>query len=105
MLQQFLERQKHVSISMENTVTLALLQKRLAAPIGNVGQNNHLAFFVGKIRCARISKGEVYLADFTPDEQFDSTENAMLIYDGRHTDGDKVIDLSGKGNHGVWEQL
>ena len=73
--------------------------------IGNVGQNNHLAFFVGKIRCARISKGEVYLADFTPDEQFDSTENAMLIYDGRHTDGDKVIDLSGKGNHGVWEQL
>ena len=73
--------------------------------IGNVGQNNHLAFFVGKIRCARISKGEVYLADFIPDEQFDSTENAMLIYDGRHTDGDKVIDLSGKGNHGVWEQL
>jgi hypothetical protein len=26
-----------------------------------------------------------------------------VIYDGKRVDGDRVIDLSGKGNHGKWK--
>jgi hypothetical protein len=43
-----------------------------------------------------------------PDEEFvnDSEEaphRAILIYDGSTTDGNRVIDLSGNGNDGMWK--
>ena len=73
--------------------------------IGNVGESNHLAFFVGHIRSVRISKGEQYQDDFVPDEQFQPTKEAVLIYDGKRIEGERAIDLSGNENHGVWNQL
>jgi serine/threonine protein kinase len=78
--------------------------------IGNVGLDSPLDYFSGRIRCVRISTGERYNTDFVPDEEFvnDSEEaphRAILIYDGSTTDGNRVIDLSGNGNDGVWERL
>ncbi len=78
--------------------------------IGNAGENHPREFFLGKIRCLRISHGERYKADFTPEERFakdadKSQSNTVLIYDGQNVDGDRVIDLSGNGNDGRWERF
>jgi serine/threonine protein kinase len=68
--------------------------------IGNVGEGNPIDFFEGQIRAVRISKGERYTGTFTPDRVFvadpaDAPNRAVLIYDGSHVEGGKVIDLSG----------
>jgi hypothetical protein len=55
------------------------------------------------MRCVRISKGERYTKDFTPTESFTADDDALVIYDAKSVDGDRVIDLSGKGNHGIWK--
>ena len=49
------------------------------------------------------------MADFSPDETFfpdnQDAEKVKLIFDGRHTDGETVSDLSGNGNDGRWESF
>jgi hypothetical protein len=77
--------------------------------VGNVGRSNPINFWVGKVRAVRVSKGERYAGDFVPEEKFkkdadDAPVRAVLIYDGAAVEGDRVIDLSGAGNHGRWER-
>lgn len=77
--------------------------------VGNVGKGNPINFFVGKVRRVRISKGERYKDDFVPEEKFirdadDAQVWAVLIYDGLSLEGDRVLDLSGSGNHGAWDR-
>lgn len=77
--------------------------------IGNVGKDNPINFFVGKIRSVRISKGERFVLDFVPEQSFakdaeDAPAKAVLIYDGSAVEGDRVIDQSGRGNDGRWER-
>jgi hypothetical protein len=79
--------------------------------IGNVGENNPIDYFEGKIRSIRITSGERFNADFTPEESFSvSSEEknngvVQLIYDGSQIDGQTVLDLSGNKNHGRRESL
>ena len=78
--------------------------------IGNAGETNPMYYFLGEIRSVRISRGERYTDEFTPEQEFvkdaaDAPSKAVLIYDGSSVEGDKVIDLSGEGNHGRWERL
>jgi len=78
--------------------------------VGGPGIHNQRHNFKGQIRSVRISKGERYSDDFTPEEHFDrdaddAANKAVLIYDGSRTDGDRVFDLSGEGNDGTWDQL
>lgn len=73
--------------------------------IGNVGDTNHLDFYMGKIRAVRITRGETYHEDFTPDEHFKAGDDAVLIYDGSKMNGDNVLDLSGNDNHGKWQRF
>jgi hypothetical protein len=68
--------------------------------IGCAGRDTRVDYFKGQIRAVRISKGERYAGDFKPDVTFsadpvDSSTKAVLIYDGSHVEGDRVIDLSG----------
>jgi len=77
--------------------------------VGNVGKGNPINFFVGKMRAVRFCKGERYRGDFVPDEAFtedgdDAPARAVLIFEGRAVEGDRVIDLSGAGNDGRWER-
>lgn len=74
---------------------------------GNVGEDHSGMFFHGQIRCLRISRGERYLGDFKPEDEFkpDNTnapDRAVLIFNGSRVEGDRVIDLSGNGNDGKW---
>ncbi|HET6574116.1 MAG TPA: protein kinase [Fimbriiglobus sp.] len=76
--------------------------------VGNVGRDNPIDYFRGRVRSVRISSGERYRGDFVPDEAFvkdaeGAPVRAVLIYDGGTVEGDRVIDLSGNGNHGLWE--
>jgi serine/threonine protein kinase len=78
--------------------------------IGNVGEQNHIEFFLGKIRSVRISRGERFRSEFVPDQQFvpdvaESLHPAVLIYDGSKINQQRIIDLSGNENHGVWEDF
>jgi hypothetical protein len=50
-----------------------------------------------------ISEGERYSTDFTPDDALRPDEKAVLLYDASSVDGDRIIDLSGKNNHGTVE--
>jgi hypothetical protein len=68
--------------------------------IGCAGRDTRVDYFTGHIRAVRISKGERYTGNFKPNAIFSadpphSLNRAVLIYDGAHVDGDKVIDLSG----------
>ena len=77
--------------------------------VGNVGKNNPINYFVGKVRSVRISKGERYTDNFTPEERLgkdadNAPVKAMLIYEGSAVEGDRVIDRSGTGNDGRWER-
>jgi hypothetical protein len=58
--------------------------------------------FSGMMRCVRISSGERYSKNFTPDKTFKEDQSALLIYDGSRSEGMRAIDLSGKENHGWW---
>jgi hypothetical protein len=77
--------------------------------IGCAGRDTRVDYFSGQIRVVRISNGERYTGNFTPDPIFsadppDSPNRAVLIYDGAHVGGDKVIDLSGdeRSRHDGW---
>ena len=70
--------------------------------IGCVGETNPIDHFRGKMRCARISRGERYTGDFKPDRAFvadppDVPNGAVLIYNGTHVDGGRELDLTEKG--------
>ncbi len=69
--------------------------------VGRIGATNPDLVFVGQMRCVRISKGERYRDDFTPADSFTPDDSAVLIYDGKHVDGNRVIDLSSGGNDGT----
>jgi tRNA A-37 threonylcarbamoyl transferase component Bud32 len=71
--------------------------------VGRIGATNPDLVFVGQMRCVRISKGERYKQDFMPDEAFTPDSSTVLIYDGRHVDGNRVLDLSSGGADGIWE--
>lgn len=74
--------------------------------IGCVGVTSPIDHFQGQIRAVRISAGERYTGDFRPAEAFpDGDPEAVLIYDGSHVEGDRVIDRSGRGNHGIVRRL
>ena len=78
--------------------------------VGNVGENNPTEFFLGQIRSVRISEGERYKTDFVPEERFakdadGAKTQALLIFDGASFDDDRIIDLSGHGNDGVWQDF
>jgi polygalacturonase len=70
--------------------------------IGQIGSTNPDAHFAGQIRCVRISKGERYRDNFAPPESFKADADSVVIYDAKRVDGRRIIDLSGKGNHGAW---
>ena len=77
--------------------------------IGNVGEDHNKMFFRGKVRTVRITAGERYKDDFLPDETFMKDADAapvkaILIYNGADVEGERVIDLSGEGNHGTWQR-
>lgn len=78
--------------------------------VGNVGPDNPIDYFLGRVRAVRISRGERYTGDFVPPETFTRDDpaapaRAVLIYGGGTVDGDVVTDLSGEGNHGRRERL
>ncbi len=78
--------------------------------VGNVGENNPTEFFLGQIRSVRISAGERYKSDFVPKEQFakdsdGSDDKTFLIYDGSSFDNERIVDLSGNGNDGIWQDF
>lgn len=68
--------------------------------VGRIGATNPDLVFVGQMRCIRISKGERYRDDFTPADSFTPDESTVLIYDAKHVDGNRVIDLSSNGFDG-----
>jgi len=59
--------------------------------IGNVGQNNLISFYRGKIRSVRISKGEHYSGNFKPG-RIEADESTVLIIDDSATfRGDELL--------------
>lgn len=73
--------------------------------IGNVGFRNSIDFLKSEMRCVRITEGERNIKNFTPDKIFSLDEQARLIWDGKHLNGNLIEDLSGKGNDGSWESI
>jgi hypothetical protein len=71
--------------------------------VGRLGELNPDGLFRGQMRYVRISKGERYLKDFRPSPELKPDETTVLLYDAKRVDGDRVIDLSGKGNDGIWK--
>ena len=73
--------------------------------IGCAGRDTRVDYFTGQIRAVRISQGKRFTKDFKPDEKFfpdspDAPNRAVVIYDGQHIEGGKVIDLSLDGRSG-----
>ncbi len=78
--------------------------------VGNVGRDNPIDYFRGQLRSVRISAGERYGGDFVPEKEFvkdagGAPARAVLVYVGNAVEGDRVIDLSGGGNHGRWDRM
>jgi hypothetical protein len=78
--------------------------------VGNVGPDNPIDYFLGRVRAVRISRGERYTGDFVPPETFTRDDptapaRAVLIYGGDAVTGGAVTDQSGEGNHGRMEFL
>jgi hypothetical protein len=71
--------------------------------VGRLGELNPDGLFRGQMRYVRISKGERYQKDFRPSPELKPDETTVLLYDAKRVDGDRVIDLSGKGNDGIWK--
>ncbi len=73
--------------------------------IGNLGEDHLSQFYNGQIRSVRISKGERYTTEFVPDDVLQSNSTAVLVYDASSVRGSRVVDLSGKNNHGSIQRL
>jgi len=71
--------------------------------VGRLGEQNPDGLFKGQMRYVRISKGERYQKDFTPPPELKPDGTTVLLYDAKRVDGDRVIDLSGHGNDGIWK--
>lgn len=72
--------------------------------IGNIGLDNPIDYFKGKVRAVRISRGERYTVEFVPAEQLASDDATVLLYSPESVVGDVVNDLSGNGHHGRMER-
>ena len=106
----------HVAAAFGETETVVFLDGKVVARgaasgreggtrfvVGNAGESNRNHYFVGEIRTVRISRGVRYDTDFSPPSCFEPDESAVVIYDADNVQGEKVIDLSGKGNDGTIE--
>ena len=71
--------------------------------VGRLGEQNPDGLFKGQMRNVRISKGERYKNDFTPPPELKPDDTTVLLYDAKKVDRDRVIDLSGHGNDGIWK--
>lgn len=109
---------QHLAAVYDNTSTNLFVNGKLVAKgpasklsgttpfvIGNLGEPMLGQFFNGDIRSIRISEGVRYTTEFSPEDVLQSDTTAVLIYDASSFDGHKIIDLSGKENHGVIQQL
>ncbi len=72
--------------------------------IGNIGLDNPIDYFRGKVRAVRISRGERYAVGFVPAEQLASDGATVLLYSAESVQGDVVKDRSGNGHHGRMER-
>lgn len=72
--------------------------------IGGLGFDSRVYQFHGSIRSVRISDGERYTDLFTPQATFEPDDTTLLLYRPDHVEGDRVLDLSGRANHGRWEE-
>ena len=72
--------------------------------VGNIGLDNPIDYFRGKVRAVRISRGERYTVEFVPAEQLASDDATALLYSAESVQGDVVNDLSGNGHHGRMER-
>lgn len=72
--------------------------------IGNIGLDNPIDYFKGKVRVVRISRGERYTDAFAPAEHLTPDHQTVLLYSAGSVQGDVVNDLSGKGHHGRLER-
>jgi hypothetical protein len=72
--------------------------------IGNIGLDNPIDYFRGKVRAVRISRGERYTEEFVPAGQLASDDTTVLLYSAGAVDGDVVKDRSSNANHGRFER-
>jgi hypothetical protein len=72
--------------------------------IGNIGLDNPIDYFRGKVRAVRISRGERYAVGFVPAEQLASDDATVLLYSAESVQGDVVKDRSSNANHGRMER-
>lgn len=72
--------------------------------VGGMGLDSRIYQLHGDIRSLRISDGERYSGNFTPDADLKPDDKTALLYEGKHVEGDRVVDQSGRGNHGIWEE-
>jgi serine/threonine protein kinase len=72
--------------------------------VGGMGLDSRIYQLHGDIRSLRISDGERYSGNFTPEADLKADDKTALLYDGEHVEADRVVDQSGRGNHGTWEE-
>jgi hypothetical protein len=112
-----LKRWSHLAGVIGETETRLYLNGRLVASgtatkaeggtkfvVGNIGLDNPIDYFKGKVRAVRIGRGERYTAEFVPAELPTAEDDTVLLYSAESVQGDVVNDLSGKGHHGRLER-
>lgn len=72
--------------------------------VGGLSYGSRELQFRGHMTFVRISEGERYDHNFMPEEAYKTDDTTILLYDLRSSSGDKITDLSGKGNHGQLEE-
>jgi eukaryotic-like serine/threonine-protein kinase len=72
--------------------------------IGNVGLDNPIDYFKGRVRAVRISKHERYTVEFTPEMRLTPDGQTVLLYYGESVDSTNVNDRSGNGHTGRIER-
>jgi hypothetical protein len=72
--------------------------------VGGMGLDSRIYQLHGEIRSLRISDGERYSGNFTPESALKADDKTALLYEGKHVEGDRVVDQSGRGNNGRWEE-
>ncbi len=58
-------------------------------------------YFQGQIVAVRITSAALYKENFTPHVPFEATKNTVLLLPLEEGEGNKVTDLSPRGNHGI----
>ena len=72
--------------------------------VGNIGLDNPIDYFRGKVRSVRITRGARYTTTFTPDDALTADEGTMILYTADGVAGDRVPDQSQMGHHGWVER-